>query len=107
MRTTSYLKQGVIVMRIENRVNDMPFKSSPAQNKNFEKALAENKNIQENKSVQKVDTGKNIKASGIKSERKDIVNPEVKTNEHFKIYTKDGSFKEFQLQEASELDVRV
>jgi len=94
-------------MRIENRVNDIPFKSSQAQNKNFEKALAENKNIQENKSVQKVDTGKNIKASEIKSERKDIVNPEVKTNEYFKIYTKDGSFKEFQLQEATKLDVRV
>lgn len=94
-------------MRVENRINDMSFKTSQVQNKNFEKATVETKNVKENETVQKVAAEKNLKTPEVKIERKDVVNSKIKTNEQFKTYTKDGSFEEIQLQEASEVDVKV
>lgn len=94
-------------MRIDSRVNDMLFRTAQIQNRNFEKAVAEAKNVKKNEAAQKTAAEKHLRASEAKTERKDVVNPEIKANEQFKIYSNDGTVEENKVQEASKLDVRV
>lgn len=94
-------------MRIDSRVNDMLFRTAQIQNRNFEKVVAEAKNIKKNEAAQKIAAEKHLRASEANTEKKDVVNPEIKANEQFKIYSNDGTVEENKVQEASKLDVRV
>ena len=94
-------------MRIDSRISNVLLRTEQIQNRNYEKTVAEAKNVKKNEVIQKTATEKHLKSSETKTERKDIVTPEIMGDKHFKIYSKDGKVAENNVNKVFKLDIRV